>query len=41
MDKAWIESTRKSNKDETKRLEAELRGYKHNLVKESIRVSPG
>lgn len=41
LDKAWIESTRKSNKDETKRLEAELRGYKHNLVKESIRVSPG
>lgn len=41
IDKAWVESTRRSNKDETKRLEAELRGYKHNLVKESIRVSPG
>lgn len=41
FDKAWVESTKRSNKDETKRLEAELRGYKNNLVKESIRVSPG
>lgn len=41
VDRPWIESTDRSKKEETKRLEAELRGYKHNLVKESIRVSPG
>ncbi|MBE3045640.1 hypothetical protein IMZ48_24460 [Candidatus Bathyarchaeota archaeon] len=38
-DKAWIEVTDRSNKNETQRLEMELRGYKNNLVKESVRVS--
>lgn len=39
LDRAWVETTEKSNKAETHRLEAELKGYKNNLVKESIRVS--
>ena len=37
-DEAWIEATEKSNKAETQRLESELKGYKNNLIKESIRV---
>lgn len=38
-DKEWIDRTRKVVKAETDRLEHELRGYKNNLIKESIRVS--
>ncbi|KAI6082882.1 26S proteasome subunit RPN7-domain-containing protein [Hypoxylon rubiginosum] len=38
FDQAWVTSTEKSNKVETHRLEAELKGYKNNLVKESIRI---
>lgn len=37
-DEAWIDATEKSNKAETQRLESELKGYKNNLIKESIRV---
>jgi COP9 signalosome complex subunit 1 len=37
-DKSWIERTEKQNLAEAKRLEEELKGYKNNLVKESIRV---
>lgn len=37
-DPAWVENTEKANKMETARLEAELKQYKNNLVKESIRV---
>ena len=37
-DDAWIEKTETGNKLETARLEAELKGYKNNLIKESIRV---
>jgi COP9 signalosome complex subunit 1 len=37
-DKSWIEWMDKQNQAETKRLEEELKGYKNNLVKESIRV---
>lgn len=37
-DQAWVDNTEKANKQETLRLENELRGYKNNLVKESIRV---
>ena len=37
-DKAWVDRTEKQNLAETHRLEAELKGYKNNLVKESIRV---
>lgn len=34
----WVETTEKTNKAELNRLETELKGYKNNLVKESIRV---
>lgn len=37
-DEAWVTATGKANKAETHRLETELKGYKNNLVKESIRV---
>jgi COP9 signalosome complex subunit 1 len=37
-DKAWVDRVEKQNQAETNRLEAELKGYKNNLVKESIRV---
>lgn len=38
LDQAWIERKEKQNKAESNRLEAELKGYKNNLIKESIRV---
>jgi COP9 signalosome complex subunit 1 len=38
FDEAWVNATTKSNKALTLQLEAELKGYKNNLVKESIRV---
>lgn len=38
VDKKWVERTIKNNKAELHRLEAELKGYKNNLIKESIRV---
>ena len=37
-DTEWIDRTRKVVKAETDRLEDELKGYKRNLIKESIRV---
>jgi len=37
-DQSWIDKTNKQNEAETIRLEAELKGYKNNLIKESIRV---
>lgn len=37
-DADWINHQRKVVKVETDRLEHELRGYKNNLIKESIRV---
>ncbi|KAJ6441648.1 26S proteasome subunit RPN7 [Purpureocillium lavendulum] len=37
-DEAWIERVEAANKAETARLEAELKGYKNNLIKESIRM---
>jgi COP9 signalosome complex subunit 1 len=37
-DDAWVNITTKSNNNLTHQLEAELKGYKNNLVKESIRV---
>lgn len=39
LDKGWVDATDGANKKETTRLENELRGYKNNLVKESVRVS--
>lgn len=38
-DSAWIDRTNKQVKAESDRLETELKGYKNNLIKESIRVS--
>ncbi|KAG6005756.1 hypothetical protein E4U21_007707 [Claviceps maximensis] len=38
QDHAWIEKTETENKAETTRLENELKGYKNNLIKESIRM---
>lgn len=38
VDEAWVNATEKSNKATTRQLESELKGYKNNLVKESIRV---
>lgn len=39
LDMAWLERKEKQNAAETARLESELKGYKNNLIKESIRVS--
>ena len=38
FDNAWVNGTTKLNTILTNQLEAELKGYKNNLVKESIRV---
>jgi COP9 signalosome complex subunit 1 len=38
LDTAWVDRTLKTVKVETERLEHELKGYKNNLIKESIRV---
>lgn len=40
LDPAWAIQQEKKNNGETARLENELKGYKNNLIKESIRVSP-
>ena len=37
-DSAWIDRTHIEAAAESQRLEGELRGYKNNLIKESIRV---
>ncbi|KAI1187018.1 26S proteasome subunit RPN7-domain-containing protein [Nemania serpens] len=37
-DEAWVHTVTKSNNSLTHQLEAELKGYKNNLVKESIRI---
>lgn len=37
-DVAWREKINKQIKAESDRLETELKGYKNNLIKESIRV---
>lgn len=38
LDAAWIAKTQMEVNKETARLEAELKGYRNNLIKESIRV---
>ncbi|KAI9779023.1 MAG: hypothetical protein M1816_003771 [Peltula sp. TS41687] len=38
LDAKWIETTSKKVAADTERMEAELKGYKHNLIKESIRM---
>ena len=37
-DDAWVTKINRENKSETSKLEMELKGYKNNLIKESIRV---
>lgn len=39
LDVKWVDKMTKQVKAETNRLELELKGYKNNLIKESIRVS--
>ena len=39
LDTAWVQKTSDEVKYLTDRLESELKGYKNNLIKESIRVS--
>ncbi|KAI1277598.1 26S proteasome subunit RPN7-domain-containing protein [Xylaria sp. FL0933] len=38
FDDAWVNNTEKTNRSLTHQLEAQLKGYKNNLVKESIRI---
>ncbi|KAK3333694.1 26S proteasome subunit RPN7-domain-containing protein [Cercophora scortea] len=38
FDKAWLDNIETANQNETRRLLAELKGYKNNLIKESIRM---
>lgn len=38
LDLAWVKDTQRRVRAEGDRLELELRGYKNNLIKESIRV---
>lgn len=37
-DKEWVDRVLRENNAQTKRLEDELKGYKNNLIKESVRV---
>jgi COP9 signalosome complex subunit 1 len=39
IDKEWIQNTQRQTKATTEKLEAELRNYKNNMIKESIRVN--
>ncbi|KAL0473426.1 COP9 signalosome subunit 1 [Neurospora intermedia] len=38
LDKTWMESKEKENRDTTAHLQAELQSYKNNMIKESIRM---
>ncbi|TQN66112.1 COP9 signalosome complex subunit 1 [Colletotrichum shisoi] len=38
FDQEWVETTERANKAKTHQLESELKGYKMNLIKESIRM---
>jgi len=38
LDQTWVDAMETANRDETHRLTAELKMYKNNLIKESIRV---
>ncbi|KAG8526924.1 uncharacterized protein KY384_008353 [Bacidia gigantensis] len=38
LDTAWVERMKKVSKAETDKMEVELKGYKNNLIKESIRM---
>lgn len=41
LDEEWVQNVAKKIKTQTDRLEAELKAYKNNMIKESIRVSYG
>lgn len=41
LDSSWVQEVQRSVRAQTDRLEQELRGYKNNLIKESIRVRTG
>ena len=41
FDQDWLQAREEENKVETNRLLKELKGYKNNLIKESIRVGFG
>ena len=38
VDSAWIENANRTKRTTTEKLETELKNYKNNLIKESIRV---
>ena len=38
LNQTWVDTVRKQVKADTDKMEAELKGYKNNLIKESIRV---
>jgi COP9 signalosome complex subunit 1 len=38
LDTAWVHNVQRQVQAQSERLEQELRGYKNNLIKESIRV---
>lgn len=38
LDGAWVNNVQRQVQAQSERLEQELRGYKNNLIKESIRV---
>lgn len=38
LDQRWVDTTKQTVRAETDKLEHELKGYKNNLIKESIRV---
>jgi COP9 signalosome complex subunit 1 len=40
LDQAWMDNATRTAKSTTEKLEAELKNYKNNLIKESIRVQP-
>jgi len=39
LDKVWMDNATRTAKATTEKLDAELKNYKNNLIKESIRVS--
>lgn len=38
MDEEWVDKTSRRVASNTEKIEADLKSYKHNLIKESIRV---
>lgn len=38
LETEWVDRVERENKAETTRLESQLKQYRHNLIKESIRV---